>query len=85
MSSPKSQATAIASMLTAALGEPPVEDVSDQRVRIHAEVPASLSEGARLDILQFLFRTADRFGHSLEKDGTSVIWAEVETGRRGEP
>jgi hypothetical protein len=79
VSSPKAQATAIVSML-AALGAAPSEDESGERVRIESKVPDVLSEAARLDLLHFLFRAADRFGHSLQKDGTSVIWAEVDHG-----
>ncbi|MCX5063724.1 hypothetical protein OG895_43305 [Streptomyces sp. NBC_00201] len=82
MSSPKVQATAIVSMLTTALGAAPSQDESDERFRVEAEVPVSLGESARLDLLDFLFNTADRFGHSVRKDGTSVIWAEVD--RQGE-
>ncbi|MFC8349787.1 hypothetical protein [Streptomyces sp. NPDC057280] len=78
MSSPKAQATAIASMLTAVFGEAPTEDESQGRTRIEATVPDSLGESARLDLLTFLYVTADRFGHRLEKNGTSRIWAEVD-------
>jgi hypothetical protein len=45
-------------------------------------VPSTLSESARLDLLTFLSQTADRFGHHLDKDGTSRIWAEVPARRR---
>lgn len=65
-------------MLTVALGAAPNEDESHERVRIEAVIPASLSEAVQLDLIHFLFRTADRFGHSLQRDGTSVLWAEVD-------
>lgn len=78
MNSPKAQATAIASMLTAVFGNSPTEDESGKRIRIEATVPPSLGEPARLDLLTFLFQTADRFGHHVDKDGTSRIWAEVD-------
>ena len=77
MKSPNTQATAIASMLTA-LGATPVKDETQTCVRIEAEVPLTLGEAARVEFLHFLLRASDRFGHSLNKDGTSVIWAEVD-------
>lgn len=78
VSSPTTRATAIASMLSAMFGDAPAEDERDERIRIEATVPASLSEAARLDLLAFLFQMADRFGHQVDKDGTSRIWAEVD-------
>lgn len=75
---PKAQATAIASMLCAALGNDPQTDESDERIRLEATVPAALRESVRLNLLAFLVRTADRFGHDLAKDGTSRIWVEVD-------
>ncbi|MHB9848999.1 hypothetical protein ACSYGO_07090 [Streptomyces krungchingensis] len=45
---------------------------------MEAVVPTSLSETAQLELLAFLLKTADHFGHRLQKDGTSVIWVEVE-------
>ncbi|MGI5380720.1 hypothetical protein ACQEV2_42340 [Streptomyces sp. CA-251387] len=71
------KATAIVSMLAATLGAEPTEDLSDERIRVEAEVPTSLSETARLDLLTFLYETADRFGHSVQQ-GTSRIWAEID-------
>ncbi|WP_316779734.1 hypothetical protein [Streptomyces sasae] len=91
MSSPTTRATAIASMFSTALGVP-VDDndpdavrteVADTSLRISAPVPASLREAVRLDLLAFLLRTADRFGHSVQHNGASVIWAEVETADAG--
>ncbi|WP_128380399.1 hypothetical protein [Streptomyces cavernae] len=78
MKSPKTQATAIASMLTS-LGATPATDETDDRVRIEAEVPPTIGEATLVNLLHLLIRAADRFGHSLQKDGTSVIWAEVDT------
>ncbi|MGW7260708.1 hypothetical protein [Streptomyces sp. NPDC054834] len=78
MSSPTTRATAIASMLSALFGDAPAEDETDDRIRVEATVPTSLSEAARLNLLAFLFRMADRFGHQVDKDGTSRIWAEVD-------
>jgi hypothetical protein len=75
--SPKTQATAIASMLTS-LGATPVQDETDECVRIEAEVPPTIGEATLVNLLHLLIRAADRFGHSLQKDGTSVIWAEVD-------
>jgi hypothetical protein len=75
--SAKTQATAIASMLTS-LGATPAQDETDERVRIEAEVPPTIGEATLVDLLHLLLRAADRFGHSLQKDGTSVIWAEVD-------
>lgn len=93
MSSPTTKATAIASMLTTALGAPldnddpgavRIED-TDAALRISAPVPPTLSEAVRLDVLDFLFDTADRFGHTASLDGPSVIWAEIQkAGSRGE-
>ncbi|MER5218599.1 hypothetical protein ABT063_51115 [Streptomyces sp. NPDC002838] len=87
MSSPTTRATAIASMLSTALGVPLDDDepeavrieANDSGLRISAPVPAALSEAVRLDVLAFLMQTADRFGHSVQHSGTSVIWAEIET------
>ncbi|MEU5896431.1 MULTISPECIES: hypothetical protein [unclassified Streptomyces] len=75
MSSPK--ACAIAAMFTSALGAIR-ENETPERIRIEAEVTAALGETSRLELLQFLTGTADRFGHSINKDGTSLIWAEVD-------
>lgn len=91
MSSPTTRATAIASMLSTALGVPLDDDdpeavrteASDTGLRISAPVPDALSEAVRLDVLAFLMRTADRFGHCLQHSGTSVIWAEIETAAAG--
>lgn len=79
MSSAEAQATAIASMLTNVLGSPPHQDATDERIRIEIEVTDALSESERLNVLRFLFGQADRFGHSLHKDGTAAIWAEVDS------
>ncbi|MGW7149599.1 hypothetical protein ACWGII_37870 [Streptomyces sp. NPDC054855] len=84
MSSAKTQATAIASMLTSVLGAIPCQDATDERIRLEVEVPDSLGESERLAVLDFLLGQADRFGHSLHKDGTSAIWAEVDSNRRSE-
>jgi hypothetical protein len=78
-------------MLSTALGVPldPDEpdavrtEAKDAGVRVSAPVPATLSEAVRLDVLAFLMRTADRFGHSVQHNGTSVIWAEIETADTG--
>ena len=78
MKSPTTQATAIASMLTA-LGATPVKDETQACVRIEAEVPPTLGEAALVALFHLLLRASDRFGHSLRTDGTSVIWAEVDT------
>lgn len=79
MSSPYAlTSAAIVSKLTAALGAVVRENETEQWVHIEADVPAGLGEAERLDLLTFLFKTADRFGHSLHKDGTSCIWAEVD-------
>ncbi|MGW2891888.1 hypothetical protein ACWDDN_42610 [Streptomyces griseoruber] len=91
MSSPTTKATAIASMLTTALGAPQDKDdpqavrieKTDSGLRISAQVPAVLSEAVRLDVLHFLLNTADRFGHLVPLDGPSVIWAEIETAVPG--
>ncbi|MEU2916411.1 hypothetical protein ACWCQ0_41485 [Streptomyces massasporeus] len=93
MSSPTTRATAIASMLSTALGGPLDDgdreavrtEPSDTGLRISAPVTASLSEAVRLDVLAFLMQTADRFGHSVQHNGTSVIWAEIETAAEGAP
>ncbi|MEV7083335.1 hypothetical protein AB0N88_33100 [Streptomyces sp. NPDC093516] len=90
MSSPTTRATAIASMLSTALGIPLDDGPAAVRkeavgtgLRISAPVPEALSEAVRLDVLAFLMRTADRFGHYLQHGGVSVIWAEIETAARG--
>ncbi|MFF8932299.1 hypothetical protein ACF1AO_34105 [Streptomyces longwoodensis] len=77
MKSPNTQAIAIASMLTS-LGATPVQDATDECVRIKAEVPPTIGEATLVNLLHLFIRAADRFGHSLQKDGTSVIWAEVD-------
>ncbi|WP_048581662.1 hypothetical protein [Streptomyces viridochromogenes] len=77
MSAPNPKATEIVSVLAATLGVVPTEDASDERIRVEAEVPASLSEADRLHLLSFLLETADRFGHSLQRR-TSRIWAEID-------
>lgn len=90
MSSPTTRATAIASMLSTALGIPLDDDdpesvrteATDTGLRISAPVPAALSEAVHVHVLAFLTRTADRFGHT-QHDGTSVIWAEIETAGAG--
>ncbi|MFF8177722.1 hypothetical protein [Streptomyces chartreusis] len=74
---PNTQATAIASMLTS-LGATPARDDMDERVRLEAEVPPTIGEATLAELLRLLVRAADRFGHSLQKDGTSVIWAEID-------
>ncbi len=76
MKSATTQATAIASMLTS-LGATPVQDETDARVRIEAEVPPTIGEATLMDLLHLLLRAADRFGHSLQ-NGASVIWAEID-------
>ncbi|MFI6341079.1 hypothetical protein [Streptomyces sp. NPDC050535] len=91
MSSPTIRATAIASMLSTALGVPLDPDdpdavrteTNDTGLRVSAPVPAALSEAARLDVLAFLMRTADRFGHRVPHNGPSVIWAQIDTGAEG--
>jgi len=65
-------------MLTAMFGEAPATHETSGLIRIEAAVPTSLPEASRLDLLAFLYRTADRFGHCLDRDGTSHIWAEVD-------
>lgn len=77
MKSATAQATAIASML-ASLGAAPATEERDDHVRIEAEVPPTIGEATLVNLLHLLIRAADRFGHSLQKDGTSVIWAEVD-------
>jgi hypothetical protein len=76
--SPPAKATAIASMLSS-LGATPVKDETDGRVRIEAEVSPTVGETTLVSLLRLLMRAADRFGHSLQRNGTSVIWAEVDT------
>ncbi|TLS45677.1 hypothetical protein FE633_12960 [Streptomyces montanus] len=91
MSSPTTKATAIASMLTTALGAPLDQDdpeavrieETDAALRISAPVPPTLSEAVRLGLLDFLLGTADRFGHNVPHDGPSVIWAEIEKADPG--
>jgi len=86
VSSPTTRATAIASILTTALGAPQDKDdpqavrieSTESALRISAPVPATLSAAAHRDLLQFLLDTADRFGHDVPHDGPSVIWAEIE-------
>ncbi|WP_409239735.1 hypothetical protein [Streptomyces sp. PA5.6] len=76
MDSPK--VTAIILLFTATLETEPRQDQSGNRIRVEAQVPASLSEPARIKILRLLLESADRFGHSVHRDGTSVIWAEID-------
>ncbi|WP_406490612.1 hypothetical protein OHB06_00965 [Streptomyces sp. NBC_01604] len=91
MSSPRTKATAIASMLTSALGAPLDNDdpdavhveETDASLRISAPVPSTLSESIRLGVLAFLIDTGARFGHDVQHDGPSVIWAEVEKAGPG--
>ncbi|MER6205957.1 hypothetical protein [Streptomyces sp. NPDC001642] len=86
MSSPTTRATAIASMLTTALGAPQDKndthavriEPTESALRISAPVPATLSAAATRDVLDFLLSVADRFGHDVPHDGPSVIWAEIE-------
>lgn len=80
MGSPTTRATAIASMLSTTLGVPLDDgdqeavrtESRDSGLRISAPVPDSLSEAVRLDMLAFLLQTAERFGHSVQHNGTSV-------------
>ncbi|MCZ4604460.1 hypothetical protein O3S80_12035 [Streptomyces sp. Lzd4kr] len=80
MSSPTTRATAIASLLSTALGIPLDDndphavrtEVGDTALRISAPVPDALSEAVRLSILAFLMRSADRFGHCVQHRGPSV-------------
>nr|WP_168504275.1 hypothetical protein [Streptomyces sp. S1D4-11]QIY93063.1 hypothetical protein HEP87_01025 [Streptomyces sp. S1D4-11] len=91
MSSPTTKATAIASMLTTALGAPLDQETpeavrieeTDVTLRISAPVPPTLSEAVRLDLLAFLLGTGARFGHDVPHDGPSVIWAEIEKASPG--
>ncbi|MFG2386706.1 hypothetical protein [Streptomyces avermitilis] len=91
MSSAQTKATAIASMLTTALGTPLDQDdpetvrieETDAALRISAPVPPTLSEAVRLDVLAFLLGTGARFGHDVPHDGLSVIWAEIEKADPG--
>ncbi|WP_185843704.1 hypothetical protein [Streptomyces sp. WAC 05379] len=41
-------------------------------------MPPTIGEATLTELLRLLVRAADRFGHSLRQDGTSVIWAEVD-------
>ncbi|WP_328974171.1 hypothetical protein [Streptomyces canus] len=78
MKSPNAQATAIVSMLRA-LGASPVENRTDGCVRIEAQVPSTISEDLLADLFRLLQHASDRYGHDLQKDGASVIWAEIDT------
>ncbi|MEU9336501.1 hypothetical protein AB0D49_25565 [Streptomyces sp. NPDC048290] len=85
MTLPTTRATAIAAMLSCALGVPldrddPVgvrTEAHGTGIRVTVPVSRALSEGIRLVVLAFLLRTADRFGHSVRPNGTAVIWADV--------
>jgi hypothetical protein len=73
----KTQAARIASLLTDSLGTTAREEVSKGRIRIEAEVPDDLDETLRRMVLASLNSTADRFGHEL-KDGKPILWAELD-------
>ncbi|MFJ6658377.1 hypothetical protein ACIQNG_18720 [Streptomyces sp. NPDC091377] len=88
MNLPVSRATAIAAMLSSALGVPMNRDdpvgvrteAHGTSIRVTVPVAGTHSEGIRLGVLAFLLRTADRFGHSVRSNGTAVIWADVRSG-----
>jgi hypothetical protein len=82
--SPNAQATAIASMLRA-LGASPVENRTGGCIRIEAQVPSTISEDLLAGLFRLLQQASDRYGHDLQKNGTSVIWAEIDTEDPVEP
>ncbi|MFD4633799.1 hypothetical protein ACFVYR_31750 [Streptomyces sp. NPDC058284] len=73
-----SKATDIVAMLMATLNTPPSQNRTGGRIRIEAELPASLADPDRLRLLRLLVETGEQFGHSIHKDGTETIWAEVD-------
>jgi hypothetical protein len=83
------RATAIYTLLTTVLATPASEDNPDPVhieesstvIRVWAEIPPTLAEPLRLEVLEFLRRTADRFGHTIRRSGQSVLWAEVSQSR----
>ncbi|GGV72141.1 hypothetical protein GCM10010277_84680 [Streptomyces longisporoflavus] len=76
---------AFSALLADVLGVSPRQDVTEQWIRIEADVPHALSESERLTVLRFLLAQAVPFGRRLHRDGTSTIWAEADARRRDEP
>jgi hypothetical protein len=67
----------LASML-AALGASPVQKQMDGCIRIEAGVPRAISEASLIDLYRLLRQADAHFGHAFQRDGTSVIWAEID-------
>lgn len=76
MSSPATQAAALAAMLAAATGSEPRTTETGVGIRVEADLPPEVTSATRMTILAAL-AGAPAYGHERRLDGAEIVWAVI--------